>query len=198
MPPKKKVKKKRDKSAKKMDEPNIEEKYQQTIQKIESLQDHLAMRTEIARRSQLQSSDLRDRMRKANDDIEEERNSKHDISADLIRQYKSMQHDLTQNIYTLEKKILTLTKRLTDTEEELASERLQKEQITQEKDAMILNLERRLDHIENAYEHILHDAFDLIVDKMNEARKSWHNESMGIQKNNKALLLKFGLNPLDI
>lgn len=198
MPPKKKVKKKRDKSAKKIDGPNIEEKYQQTMQKIESLQDHLAMRTEIARRSQLQSSDLRDRMQKANDEIEEERKSKHDISSDLIRQYKSMQNDLNQKIYNLEKKILELTNQLSNTEQELTSERREKQQIIEEKDATILNLERRLDHIENAYENILHDAFDMIVDKMNEARKLWKDESMEIQSKNKKLLLKFGLNPLDI
>ena len=198
MPPKKKVKKKRNKSAKNMDEPNIEEKYQQTMQRIESLQDHLAMRTEIARRSQLQSSDLRDRMQKANDEIEEERKSKHDISSGLIRQYKSMQHDLTQKIYTLENKINDLTSRLSNTEQKLASERCEKQQIIEKKDAVILNLERRLDHIENAYENILLDAFDLIVDRMNEARKLWKDESMEIQSKNKALLLKFGLNPLDI
>ena len=156
------------------------------------------MRTDIARRSQLKSSDLRDRMQKANDEIEEERKSKHYISSDLIRQYKSMQNDLNQKIYNLEKKIVELTNQLSNTEQELASERCEKQQIIEEKDATILNLERRLDHIENAYENILHDAFDMIVDKMNEARKLWKDESMEIQSKNKKLLLKFGLNPLDI
>jgi len=198
MPPKKKGKKKRDKSAKKVDEPTVDEKYQQTMRKIESLQDHLAMRTEIARRSQLQSSDLRDKMRKANDEIIEERKSKYDISSDLIRQYKTMQQDLKQKIYTLESKILNLSTSLSATEEELAFERADKKRIIEEKDMMISNLERRLDHIEAAYETILHDAFDMIVDKMGEARKAWQNESMQIQSQNKALLLQFGLNPLDI
>ncbi|XP_066928570.1 dynein regulatory complex protein 12-like isoform X1 [Clytia hemisphaerica] len=197
MPPKKKVKKKRAKSAK-ASEPTIEEKYQQTIQKITSLQDHLAMRTEIARRSQLKSYDLRDQMRKANDEIIEERKSKHDISSDLIRQYKSMQKDLTHKTYLLENKILDLTTRLTTTEQELANERTEKQRIIEEKDSVIFKLERRLDHIENAYENILHDAFDAIVDKMQVARSAWQNESMEIQSRNKALLSKFGLNPLEI
>lgn len=198
MPPKKKGKKKRDKSAKNVDGPTVEEKYQQTLQKIESLQDHLALRTEIARRSQLQSSDLRDKMRNMNDEIVEERKTKYDISSDLIRQYKTMQQDLTQKIYHLEGKILELSTSLSATEEELAFERADKKRIIEEKDTVISNLERRLDHIETAYESILHDAFDMIVDKMGEARKAWQNESLQIQSRNKALLLQFGLNPLDI
>lgn len=198
MPPKKKVKKKREKSAKKVDEPTIEEKYQQTMRKIESLQDHLAMRTEIARRSQMQSSDLREQMRKAEDDIEEERKSKYDISSDLIRQYKSMQQDLTHKIYNLESKVLELGSKLSKTEDELAFERSDKQRIIEEKDSMIENLERRLDHIEAAYENILHDAFDMIVEKMNAARDSWKDESLEIQGRNKAVLLQFGLNPLDV
>ena len=156
------------------------------------------MRTEIARRSQLQSHDLRDQMRKANDEIEEERQSKHDISSDLIRQYKSMQKDLTHKTYLLENKILDLTTRLTTTEQELAHERTEKQRIIEEKDSVIFNLERRLDYIENAYENILHDAFDMIVDKMQDARIAWQNESMEIQSRNKALLSRFGLNPLEI
>jgi len=52
--------------------------------------------------------------------------------------------------------------------------------------------------MEAAYENILHDAFDLMDIKLDEAKVEWKHEALSVQRKNKDLLLQFGLNPLDI
>ena len=196
MPPKKKERKKKKKAANNV--PTVEEKYQQTLQKIESLQDHLAMRTDVARRSQAASSALRGKMKEVNENIEEEKQSKYDISTNLIRQYKSMQTELTNKVYLLESKIDFLQDRLSSVEDELKFEKEDKLKIRNEKDEIIADLQYKIEHMESAYENILHDAFDMISEKINEAKQEWKKEAIEIQRKNKDLLLEFGLNPMEI
>ena len=196
MPPKKKEKKKKKKAGN--DAPSVEEKYQQTLQKIESLQDHLSMRTEISRRSQAVSSSLRGQMKEVNECIEEEKRSKYDISATLKRQYKSLQKELTNKIYHLESKIEFLQENLLKVEEELKFEKEDKMKIIREKDEVVAELRYKIDHMESAYGNILHDAFDSIVSNLSKDKVEWKQESLEIQKKNKELLLEFGLSPLYI
>jgi len=199
MPPKKDGKKKKKKKvAKTGDATTVEEKYDQTLKKIDSLQSELVLRTEIARRSKATSSDLRLRIKEVNELSEEEKQNKYDISTDLIRQYKSMQLDLTSKIKSLENNNASLSERLNIVNNELKNERKNKERIVKEKDDIIYDLEYKVEHMEAAYENILHDAFDLMDIKLDEAKVEWKHEALSVQRKNKDLLLQFGLNPLDI
>ncbi|XP_057316363.1 coiled-coil domain-containing protein 153-like [Hydractinia symbiolongicarpus] len=197
MPPKNKEKKKRKKSAK-SDGPSLEEKYQQTLQKIDSLQDHLTVRNEIARRSQATSHGLREKIKEASDCIEEEKKNKLDISSDLIRQYKSMQAELTNKICSLESNLENVKEKLLKTQNELKAEEEEKLKIIKEKDDIIAELEYKIEHMESAYENVLHDAFDMLTERFDSARIAWKAEATEIQRKNKARLLEFGLKPLYI
>ena len=195
MPPKKEKKKKRKKSGK-VDQ--VEEKYKQTLQKINSLQDELVYRTDIARRSQATSSDLREKIKEANENTENERIDKYDITCDLKRQYKTIHLELTTKIKLLEGSNKALTEKLSVVEQKLKDEQSEKDKIVKEKDEIIYDLEYKIENMEAAYENILHDAFDEMGKRLDKARAAWKIEALDIQQKNKELLLSFGLNPLDI
>eukprot|EP00794_Sanderia_malayensis_P010815 gene10815-11970_t len=198
MPPKKKAGKGKKKKKDDKDELNIEEKYKKTLFEIESMKEHLAMRTDLARRAQSKSEEMKEKMLKAKDTIEAEKQNKLEISADLTRQYKTMQTELTLRVHNLEKHLAILQDQLTLTQRELKKTKEEKKQITEEKDLIIENLQFKIDNMESAYENILHDALDVMGDKIEAAKERWKVESTSIQENNRRLLLEFGLNPLDI
>eukprot|EP00795_Rhopilema_esculentum_P016578 gene16578-8001_t len=198
MPPKAKKGKGKKKKKDDKDELSIEDKYKKTMFEIESLKEHLAMRTEIARRAQSKSEDMKEKMLEAKETIQSEKQIKLEISADLTRQYKTMQTELTLRVHTLEKRVALLQDKLDATERELKKEKLEKAQIIEQKDMIIQDLQFKIDNMETAYENILHDALDAMGDKIEEAKGRWEAESTKIQEENKMLLLEFGLNPLDI
>jgi len=198
MPPKAKKGKGKKKKKDVNEELTIEEKYKKTLFEIESLKEHLALRTDLARRAQSKSENMREKMLEAKETIQSEQQTKLEISADLTRQYKTMQTELTMRIQTQEKHIEILQERLSQTERELKQVKEEKAQIIEEKDLIIQDLQFRIDNMESSYENILHDALDIMGDKIQEAKGRWKAESTKIQEENKLLLLEFGLNPLDI
>lgn len=200
MPPKKKGGKKKKKKGKAGDktELTIEDKYKKTMQEIECLKDELGMRTEIARRSKDVADRMKDKMRSAKEEVEVEQQRKLDISSDLTRQYKTMQSEMALRIHMLEQTVSKLRDSLSIAEEELRKTRKERDDIRREKDQIIADLQFKIDHMESAYESILHDALDRMAGKVEEARSKWETESSEIQERNKQLLLEFGLNPLEI
>lgn len=198
MPPKKKAGKGKKKKKDDKEEFTIEDKYKKTLMEVESLKEHLAMRTEIARRAQSKAEDINEKMFQAKETINVEKQDKLEISADLTRQYKTMQTELTLRIHNLEQHVSILKDQLALTERELMRTKNEKEEIINEKDLKIENLQFKIDNMETAYENILHDALDAMRDKIEDAKNKWQSESTQIQEQNKKLLLEFGLNPLDI
>ncbi|CAH3119269.1 dynein regulatory complex protein 12-like [Pocillopora verrucosa] len=199
MPPKKK--KGKGKKKKKKDEKTeltIEDKYKRTMEEIECLKDELAARSEIARRSKDTADRMKERMREAKEEVETEQQNKLDISSDLTRQYKTMQSEMALRIHMLEQTVNKLREQLASTEEELKKTRKERDDIRREKDEIIAELQFKIDHMESAYESVLHDAFDRMAVKVEDARARWEMESSEIQEKNKQLLLEFGLNPLEI
>lgn len=197
MPPKKKGKKKQKKKVEE-NEPTLEEKYQRTIQQIDSLQDHLALQTETVRRSRAMSTTLREHVKEAYKHVEEEKYDKHEISSDLIRQYKKMRTDLTNKTTMLQLNLARLKKKLDETETELMQEKEEKLKITKEKDQIIAELEYKIEHMESMYENILHDAFDMMSERLMVTKHAWQDQINDVLGKNKDILLSLGLNPLDI
>ena len=68
----------------------------------------------------------------------------------------------------------------------------------EEKNARILDLETRIDGMEGAYERVLTEALDSLIEKIEVRKTDWECESLVIQEKNKKTLLEFGLNHLDI
>ena len=198
MPPKRKGKKKKEKPLGRAGGMTVEEKYQHTLKRIETLQDHLTLRTEIAGRSNQLSKVLHNNLIQANEHISTEKQNTHDIACNLKQQYASMETELSGEITSTKSDLKLLQEKLAQTEEELKHEKEEKRRIVKEKDEMIADLEYKIEHMESAYENILHDAFDVLVIQLEKVKLSWKKESLDIQSQNKDLLLEFGLNPLDM
>ncbi|CAK8675933.1 dynein regulatory complex protein 12-like [Clavelina lepadiformis] len=199
MPPKKKKGKGKKKGKKgKKDEAKEEDKFKKTAREIEILKDHLAHRNEIARRSQAAAVDAREKCNQAEDLLKEQQNEQKNISADLTRQYKTMQTELGIHVHQLEAEVGHLRQQLSHTQQELQSTKLAKERMEIEKNEKISNLEMRIDGMEGAYERVLTEALDSLVGKIETTKSKWEGESVVIQEQNKKTLLEFGLNHLDI
>lgn len=51
---------------------------------------------------------------------------------------------------------------------------------------------------QGAYERVLVEALDSLIDKVETTKTKWEGESVAIQEKNKKTLLEFGLHHLDI
>jgi len=203
MPPKKKKGKgkgKGKKKGKKKDDAQLEldDKYKRTMDEINSLKDHLAIRREFTRRAKSASSDMARRMEEAEKELEEHREDQKAINADMTRQYKTMQTEMSMRIYQLETELGRTRTQLSTTETELKKSYEDRDRIVKEKDNEIVDLKIKIDQMEQAYENVLREALDNLMHKLDLAKEKWENQSAMIQTKNKQTLLEFGLNPLDI
>nr|CAB3228223.1 coiled-coil domain-containing protein 153-like [Phallusia mammillata] len=199
MPPKKKKGKGKKKGKKgKKDEAKEEDKFKKTVREIEILKDHLAHRNEIARRSQAAAADATQKLREAESQMSEQKLVQKDVSADLTRQYKTMQTEMGIRLHQLEAEVSHLQQQLTHVRQDLKKTVEEKEKMEKEKNERIRDLETRIDGMEGAYERVLTEALDSLLDRIEVAKVKWEKESINIQENTKKTLLEFGLNHLDI
>ncbi|XP_038817810.1 coiled-coil domain-containing protein 153 [Salvelinus namaycush] len=176
----------------------LAEKYRRSALDVTVLRDHLALRGDVALQAQSISHDLRSRMRDMEQELHHERLDRKDVSADLTRQYKTMQTDMTVKVKKLGDEAILLREQLAQCQEELRAERKAHEQLQQEKDTTIADLQNKLDNMETDYEKILHDTLDSLTSQLAEARLRWEHESTVVHQEYKELLSDFGLNSLDI
>nr|XP_046149507.1 coiled-coil domain-containing protein 153 isoform X2 [Oncorhynchus gorbuscha] len=135
----------------------LEEKYRRSALDVTVLRDHLALRGDVAQQAQSISHDLRSRMRDMEQELHHERLDRKDVNADLTRQHKTMQTDMTVKVKRLGGEAILLREQLAQCQEELRAERKVHEQLQQEKDTTIADLQNKLDDMETNYEKILHE-----------------------------------------
>ncbi|XP_077972156.1 dynein regulatory complex protein 12-like [Styela clava] len=199
MPPKKKKGKgKKGKKGKKKDVAKEEDKFKKTVREIEILKEHLAHRNEIARRSQAQASDWKNRLHEMEENLEEQKLEQKDVSAELTRQYKTMHTDMDIRMRELNTEVEHLRQQVANARQELETTKREKEEMEQEKNETIRILEKRIDEMEISYEGVLTASLDSLIGKIDEAKDKWDQEGIKIQEQTKITLLEFGLNPLDI
>ncbi|TDH14947.1 hypothetical protein EPR50_G00026060 [Perca flavescens] len=197
MPPKKKTKKITKKNPEKS-ENDLEAKYRRSILDVAILQDHIALQCESAIKVQSDKIDLRRRLRDMEQKLQHERQDHRDVNSDLSRQYKTMQTELTNKAKRMEKEVSQLKEDLVLCQEELRKEKREHEQMQQEKDAIIADLQHKLDNMETDYEKILHETLDSLTSQLSVARRGWEDKSTTLHQNYKELLSDFGLNALHI
>lgn len=196
MPPKEK---KGGSKKKKTDaELSIDEKYKKTLEEIEALKDHLAVRKEYARRSHEASEEWKQRMQRAEMTLEENDQNYRAVGADMTRQYKAMQNEMSIRIHQLEADLARTRAQLEKAEQDLAKTRAEYDKMAKEKDLTIETLTLKVNTMCVQFETLFHDYMDKLVEKVTAARGKWEKQSTAIQLQNKHLLLDFGLNPLDI
>ncbi|KAL4228988.1 hypothetical protein ACF0H5_012027 [Mactra antiquata] len=199
MPAKKKGKKKGGKKKKKDDATlELEDKYQRTVNEIEALKDHLAIRKELSRKSHGMEDEMRHKMKDAEKSLEEHKSDQKAINADMTRQYKTMQTEMGLRIHKLETDLIRTKQQLNITEEELKKTKEEKERISREKDTEIENLNHKIDGMEKDYSRILDETLDGLISKIDAAKDKWEEKATLVQVNNKHVLMEFGLNPLEL
>ncbi|XP_069470474.1 dynein regulatory complex protein 12 [Ambystoma mexicanum] len=200
MPPKKKKGKGKKKGkAKKKDGPDgIEEKYRRSTLEVEVLQDHLALRRDVARRAQAKSGALKVKLEELEQELEGERHDKKAIYTEMIRQYKEMQLETDARIHQLETNVNSLQDQLGMCQREVQDLKEEKERILTEKNEAIEALEHKVNSMEAEYEKILHDSLDGLLSKITMAKMQWTEQATSIHLACKRTLHECGLNPLDI
>ncbi|KAK1153460.1 coiled-coil domain-containing protein 153 [Acipenser oxyrinchus oxyrinchus] len=198
MPPKKRGKGKKGKKKKTSDGNELQEKYKRSTLDVAVLKEHLALRRDVARQAQAGIHSLKSRLAVLEQELDEEREDKKDINADLTRQYKSMQMETGVRVHQLEIEVSRLRQQLALCQHDLQGEREERQRTVQEKDATIAELQGKIDNMETDYERILHDTLDSLLSRLAESKLRWVDESTALHFNNKERLADFGLNPLDI
>ncbi|XP_016335337.1 coiled-coil domain-containing protein 153 [Sinocyclocheilus anshuiensis] len=202
MPPKKKGKgnSKKDKSKKSTPEKDdgLTEKYRRSALDVAVLKEHLALRTSITRQATAVRDDLKSQIRDLEQVLRQERSDMKDISTDLNRQYESMETDLQTKVNRLEVSVDLLEMQLAECQVKLKSEREQREKTEAEKDAIISDLQSKLDSMERECEKILHGCLDSLLSHLAETWLQWEEQSTVIHQEVKDTLRDFGLNPLHI
>lgn len=202
MPPKKKGKGKGKgkKKGKKKDDATLEleDKYQRTMNEIEALKDHLAIRKEYTRRSQSVSFQVHERMTKAEQLLQEHVEDQKAINADMTRQYKTMQTEMGLKMHLLETELIRTQRHSDEAKEKLKKTQEERDHTVRQKDEEIDELKHKVNNMEKAYEGLLREALDNLELKMGEARKKWETSATVIHAQAKQILLELGLNPLYI
>lgn len=176
----------------------LEDKYKRTMEEINALKDHLAIRRDFTRRAKSASSDMARKMKDAEQELEEHKEDQKAINADMTRQYKTMQTEMGLRIHQLEAELGRTKTQLSSTEAELKKSYEDRARMLEERENEIMDLKLKIDSMEQAYENILREALDSLMNKLDIAKDNWEQQSAKIQAKNKQTLLEFGLNPLDI
>lgn len=195
MPPKKRRGKKTRTSE---GELTVDDKFKKTLEEIEALKDHLAIRKDLVRRSKEVSEEWKERMKTAEFNLEDVKDTHRAVSADMTRQYKTMQVETSQRIQHLETDLAQTKARLERAEQELHRTKEDRDRVLREKEIQIEILNMKVNSMSGQYEYLFNECMDKLVDKMTLSKAAWEKKSTSIQSSNKKLLLEFGLNPLDI
>lgn len=195
MPPKKRKGKKTRTSE---GELTVDDKFKKTLEEIEALKDHLAIRKDLVRRSKEVSEQWKERMLTAEYNLEDVKDTHRAVSADMTRQYKTMQVESIQRIQHLETELAQTKARLDRAEQELHKTKEERDRVLREKEIQIEILNMKVNSMSGQYEYLFNEYMDKLVDKMTLSKVAWEKKSTSVQSNNKKLLLDFGLNPLDI
>ncbi|MGH0170584.1 UNVERIFIED_CONTAM: hypothetical protein FKN15_059476 [Acipenser sinensis] len=159
----------------------LQEKYKRSTLDVAVLKEHLALRRDVARQAQACSHSLKSRLAVLEQELDEEREDKKDINADLTRQYKSMQMETGVRVHQLEIEVSRLHQQL-----DLQGEREERQRTVQEKDATIAELQGKIDNMETDYERILHGINNLELLIINSVNELYTTES--VRKKKKLIL----------
>ncbi|XDV32348.1 hypothetical protein PO909_003197 [Leuciscus waleckii] len=201
MPPKKKgkgnSKKEKSKSTPEKDD-GLSEKYRRSVLDVAVLKEHLALRSSVSRQATVVRDDLKCQIRDLEQELSQERSDMKDITADLNRQYRSMETDLQTKMNRLEVSVDLLETQLAECQVKLKSERERRENTEAEKDAIISDLQSKLDRMESECEKTLHGCLDSLLSHLAETRLQWEEQSTVLHQEVKDMLGDFGINPLHI
>eukprot|EP00035_Acanthoeca_spectabilis_P038998 m.58132 g.58132 ORF g.58132 m.58132 type:complete len:201 (+) comp9392_c0_seq2:164-766(+) len=154
---------------------------------------NLAERTRESRQAAAKTMMTGHELEVTTDQLADERQNLMDVSADLTRQYKTMEAQLVGKIIELEMSNKVLRKELDMTHESLNETKSQAATTIKAKNDEIRLLKLKIESMQGAYEGILINALDSMAERIEAARDKWEIESFMVQQRNKDALLDFGL-----
>ncbi|KAG9265449.1 coiled-coil domain-containing protein 153-like [Astyanax mexicanus] len=198
MPPKKrkgKAKKPKSSKTERVAGDEVAQSYRRSLLEVAVLKDHLALKTDVAQQAISARDDLQYQIRDLKQTLSQEKLGMKDITTDLNRQYKTLQTNLEAKVEYLETRVSELQQQLDQCQGDLKTEREQREQTEEEKDAQITDLQSKLDNMETEYEKILHFDTPGLLSHLAEARRNWEDVSSDIHQEFKDMLIELRLNP---
>lgn len=149
----------------------------------------------MARRAKSAGLELRDKMKEADDMLKKQQADHKSVSADMTRQYKTMQTEMNLRIHQLESERDRLQIELDKTQQLLQTTIKSKDKEIMDRDLKIKELEKKIKELSHDFEILLRDSFSSLLLKLEDSKKNWEDKSTLIQAKNKQLLLEFDLNP---
>ncbi|XP_022530943.2 coiled-coil domain-containing protein 153 [Astyanax mexicanus] len=198
MPPKKrkgKAKKPKSSKTERVAGDEVAQSYRRSLLEVAVLKDRLALKTDVAQQAISARDDLQYQIRDLKQTLSQEKLGMKDITTDLNRQYKTLQTNLEAKVEYLETRVSELQQQLDQCQGDLKTEREQREQTEEGKDAQITDLQSKLDNMETEYEKILHGCLDSLLSHLAEARRNWEDVSSDIHQEFKDMLIELRLNP---
>ncbi|KAM4702958.1 dynein regulatory complex protein 12 [Rhinophrynus dorsalis] len=199
MPPKQKGKSQKKKGKKQKDGTgSVEEQYRRAALEVDILQEHLALRRQVTRRTQEHRHKLKMKLEELQGDLEGEKEDKQAIYSEMARQYRTLEEQSSVCIQALEKEVVELRLQLAKSQQALQDLREESERTKVEKEAKITQLRGEVESMESEYEALLHSCLDQLLSKLSVAELQWKGQALSIHQQHKQMLQDCGLNPLDL
>merc|ERR1712216_798056 len=147
--------------------------------RIEALERELVQRQDVVNRALQAHNDMRQRQAELLKDFEDEKQTTFAITADMTRQYKSMQEELMRRINTLESTIMEQKDQLELARQ--ANEELHKakDQELALKDAQIADLRQKMDDMSHEFGEMLKETLDKMSEKIEATSNEWEQDAGG-------------------
>lgn len=142
--------------------------------------------------------DLRDKMKDAEELLKRQEDDQKSVSADMTRQYKTMQTEMNLRIHQLESERDRLQIELEKTQQTLQTTIKTKDREIADRDQRIRELEKKIKDLSHDFDLLLQDSFTSLLAKLEDSRRGWEEKSTLIQERNKQVLREFDLNPQDL
>ena len=143
----------------------------------QALQRKLADRSEEASRALAARRELQSKVDDLKQDFEGERTATFEITADMTRQYKSMQEELLGKINILENTIVEMKDKLEEQRVSMEELRKEKDQIIAMKEAEIAENKQKMEEMAHEFGDMLKETLDKMSERIEITNTSWEQET---------------------
>jgi len=147
--------------------------------RIEALERELVQRQDVVNRALQAHNDMRQRQAELLKDFDDEKQTTFAITADMTRQYKSMQEELMRRINTLETTIMEQKDQLELARQANEELHKQKDQELALKDAQIADLKQKMEDMSHEFGEMLKETLDKMSEKIEATSNEWEQDAGG-------------------
>lgn len=134
-------------------------------------------RTELMNRAIVMQNELKQRVLEYHTDFEKEKHDTFSITADMTRQYKSMQEELMRKISALEAKIQAQNDQLELARKANEDLRREKDKVIQVKEAQIQELKQKMEDMALEFGEMLKETLDKMSERIDASSTDWEGDN---------------------